>query len=380
MTTIDPNFSFDPLLVYSSTTSFIGIPITSALPTNRDILVFQNGKFVYESYTGPTGATGPIGLTGPTGATGPFGPIGPVGPTGIMGPIGPTGINNNVTGAVGPTGSAGPIGPTGAAGSTGATGATGPPGINTGPKGATGAAGTITGPAGPTGNTGATGATGAMGAMGSPGIQGPAGPMGPTGPMGATGPTGPTGPVGPTGDTGVTAGPTGPVGPTGPAGPIGPTGAAGATGPWLFSVATSSPNVQTVPALSSVVVTIANVNHFSFPLSGNGWSIPKTGLYEITFSALVQSNVPASVYFTILITGGTLDNGTFTIPGTGTGLSATNPIGAIVATNVYTTGIYVAHVSLGSLVRFQATNVTGSSATVTFRDTPFFFIRYLEAS
>ena len=44
--------------------------------------------------TGPTGATGPIGLIGPTGPTGATGPIGLPGPTGPTGATGPT-LDNN---------------------------------------------------------------------------------------------------------------------------------------------------------------------------------------------------------------------------------------------------------------------------------------------
>ncbi|RAS77400.1 collagen-like protein, partial [Priestia endophytica] len=54
--------------------------------------------------TGPTGATGDVGLTGPTGATGDLGPTGPTGATGDIGPTGPTGA----TGDLGPTGPTGP--------------------------------------------------------------------------------------------------------------------------------------------------------------------------------------------------------------------------------------------------------------------------------
>ena len=113
------------------------------------------------------------------------------------GNIGVTYSNNVITisssGVSGSTGATGPQGNTGPTGPQGNTGATGPQG-NTGNQGPTGA----TGSTGSQGNTGATGAQGNTGSAST--VPGPTGATGPAGPQGNTGATGPQGNTGNTGD------------------------------------------------------------------------------------------------------------------------------------------------------------------------------------
>lgn len=84
------------------------------------------------SLSGPTGATGHIGVTGATGPTGSRGVTGPVGATGATGPTGAIGVTGP-TGSIGDTGATGFLGPTGPTGSIGPTGLQGPTGF-TGPS------------------------------------------------------------------------------------------------------------------------------------------------------------------------------------------------------------------------------------------------------
>lgn len=104
--------------------------------------------------------------------------------------------------------------------------------------------------------------------------------MGPTGPLGPTGPTGPTGLAGPTGPIGL-EGPTGPTGPTGPMGPVTPTTSEG-----LFFAGFND-------ASSSVTMDITdpwfipNPSEY-FSVSGTTDVVVLPGIYEITFSGLIE--------------------------------------------------------------------------------------------
>jgi len=267
--------------------------------------------------TGPTGATGPIGL--PSTVTGPTGSQGPTGPTGPQGVTGPTGAPSTVTGPTGPEGVTGPTGPTGPTGAdstvTGPTGATGP----TGPQGvavnligsvalvanlpSTGntlndayivdedgdlyvwngtswySVGQIVGPQGPLGPTGPEGPTGPTGAESTV--------TGPTGPQGDLGPTGPTGPTGATGANSNVTGPTGPTGSTGPTGPTGSQGVVSATSPVTYDSGTQTiafdlANFDLVDYLAGAknqTTSIVDV----YPRTGNSSATVSSGTAYLTF-------------------------------------------------------------------------------------------------
>jgi hypothetical protein len=81
-----------------------------------------------------------------------------------------------------------------------------------------------------------------------------------------------------------------------------------------------------------------------------------------------------SIYFNILVTGGTLDNGILPFIGQDTGITALTPIG----TNVVTVhGFCLTRLSVGSVVALQANNVSAVPVTVAFSIFPFFQINYL---
>lgn len=376
--TSENNFDVTASLTpFTSTTSIVGFPLTSDIPLPGQLPVFQNGQFVFQSYTGPAGATGATGPTGPTGFTGVLGSIGSQGPTGASGPTGLTGPTG-VQGPIGPTGGAGPTGATGPTGAPGITGPQGPPGLLTGAKGATGPDGTVTGPVGPDGPIGPTGAMGPAGPMGPTGVTvGPTGAMGATGDPGAPGAMGATGAPGAMGATGAT-GNMGMAGLT--AGPTGAKGATGAMGTLISQLGNAVPQNFTAAASTTTIVPLVNGAHFNnLSVSGNSWTITVSGLYEILFSCIALSSVNASIVFSILITNGMFDNGTKSLNGTTTGLSNTNPIGTATSA-LYTNGLYIAHLAAGSIVQLQVTNLTASSATVTFGNNPLFRCTYLPTS
>lgn len=365
-TVLANNFDVDNFTPYTSTTSIVGFPVTPSAPVNGDTLVFQNGSFVYAPYTGPTGATGATGPTGPAGPTGPTGAMGPLGPTGPIGPTGPTGPGGTAPGPTGPTGAAGPAGPTGATGTTGVTGPTGAMPVSTGATGATGPPGTVTGPTGPAGPTGPTGAAGNTGPVGPAGtVTGAAGPVGAPGPVGPAGPmgtvTGPTGPAntvtGPTGPTSLVTGPTGATGASGPTGPTGPN--------LNIEQGNGVPQFFTIAGSSSMTVPMVSAPHYTFPVVANSWTVPLTGLWVIILKCTATSNVLPSVYFSVSVTGGSLDNGVFPLTGTATGLSASNLL-PTARTGLNTNGLYVASLSSGSVVTLLATNVSSNTVNVNF--------------
>jgi hypothetical protein len=255
---------------------------------------FWDGNSWYED-EGRTGPQGLIGTTGSMGITtglqGTQGTIGIQGSTGLLtGPQGPQGLQSVLVGAPGIRGIRGTNG------ITGPTGPQGPDSITSGPQGPDG-------PLGLQGLRGPTGSTGFSGPQGDAGVQGLIGQRGVTGPQGPTGNQGVQGQVGTQGVTG----------PTGPGINIGLSGSFALSPTMSFPV--DSPDSWKFPALYNPVnhydirlpaarrladgqlIKIEEVydDDNSYDHTTGIWTCPLTGLYDISFSVVIENLTLSSI-------------------------------------------------------------------------------------
>ncbi len=214
----------------------------------------------------------------------------------------------------------------------------------------------LTGPTGPTGSTGPTGPaaatiTVASTTTGLPGTEAsvtnigttndvmldfiiPAGPTGPTGPTGSEGPTGPTGPEGATGPTGPAPTITASAVATTPGGnpdidvspidggynlqfaiPAGPTGPANGLNAYggLYST-TQQSNVSVDSGTYGSIDLGSNLPTKNVDLgTGNTVTIQNTGIYEVSYDAVISSSGPGDVTLSVRRTQTDLDGTAQTI-------------------------------------------------------------------
>lgn len=179
----------------------------------------------------------------------------------------------------GPKGPRGYQGPAGPKGEQGSPGSRGQQGIQ-GPIGLQG----FEGPKGDRGPQGERGLTGPKGDQGQPGPPGENGTTGPQGERGLPGPKGEQGLQGPPGKDGI-------LGPKGESGPQGEQGLPGPPGPGTLESAYGFAIRNSESAESGVVKFIFPGPLQDVELLNDGLKVGKAGVYQITYKAIMNSNV-----------------------------------------------------------------------------------------